>query len=310
MTLPTLVDYATPTDLPRSRAGWTLERDRAAVLVHDLQRYFLRPFAPGCAVVTDALVHTAAVIEAARSAGVPVFYTAQTGERDAAVPRGLQGDLWGGGMSPVADHTEIVPEVAPAAGDTVLVKHRYSAFAHSDLAERLRAEGRDQLVITGVYAHIGVLATTFDAFQREVQPFVVADAVADLSEEDHARALAQVAGCCGSVTTASRVLEALAVDAGDAGETGDAGGLDALVRSTLDGLLPAEAVEAAFADPEANLFELGLDSLRAFELLDALAEAGTDIDFGEFAREASVAFVRASARSGHDDVRGRASVAV
>ncbi|UDY24267.1 acyl carrier protein [Nocardioides sp. Kera G14] len=68
--------------------------------------------------------------------------------------------------------------------------------------------------------------------------------------------------------------------------------LDALVRATLAELIPEDAVDAAFADPTADLFELGLDSVRAFDLLDVLAEAGTDIDFGEFARSASVAYIR------------------
>lgn len=206
MALPDLIDYAMP-PVPDSRAQWPLETGRAAVLVHDLQRYFLRPYAPHCQALTGALRSTARILEKARDAGVPVYYTAQTGQSGDVV-RGLQGDLWGPGMQPVPEHTEIVPEVAPHPEDTVLVKHRYSAFAHSDLTERLAAQGRDQLVITGVYAHIGIMATAFDAFMREIHPFVVADAVADFTPEDHRRALEQVASCAGVVTSADAVLTA------------------------------------------------------------------------------------------------------
>lgn len=293
MALPTLIDYAAPVPplrpLPQSRATWTLERDRAAVLVHDLQRYFLRPYAAGCPALEATLQQTAAVLAAARAAGVPVFYTAQHGDQE-PVARGLQRDLWGPGMADDPEHTAIAAEVAPVPGEVVLTKHRYSAFARTDLAERLAAAGRDQLVITGVYAHIGVTATALDAFQREVHPFVVADAVADFGAEQHARALEQVAGCCGVVAMTADVVAALSVQ-----PAGEQSGWDALLRGTLARLLPADVVEAAFADPEADLFELGFDSLRAFELLDVLADEGADIDFGDFTRRPTVAFLREQA---------------
>lgn len=81
MTLPALIDYATPRHTPTNRVNWTLDPSRAAVLVHDLQRYFFRAFAPGCPALERALAATAEILAAARAAGVPVFYTAQTGDQ-------------------------------------------------------------------------------------------------------------------------------------------------------------------------------------------------------------------------------------
>jgi bifunctional isochorismate lyase/aryl carrier protein len=68
MTLPDLIDYATPRHTPTNRVNWTLEAGRAAVLVHDLQRYFLRAFAPGCPALERALSATAEILAAARPA--------------------------------------------------------------------------------------------------------------------------------------------------------------------------------------------------------------------------------------------------
>jgi isochorismate hydrolase len=89
----------------------------------------------------------------------------------------------------------------------VLTKRRYSAFFRSGLLERMRAEGRDQLVLCGVYAHIGVLATAIDAFTHDIQVFLAADAVADFSAEQHRLTLDYVAGRCGMVTLSAEVFE-------------------------------------------------------------------------------------------------------
>lgn len=287
MTLPDLIDYEAPVpplrDVPTSRAPWSLDPTRAAVLVHDAQSYFLRPYHPSCPALVTALRRTEEILSAARTSGIPVYYTAQDGEhRD----RGLQADLWGGGMSSRIEDTAVVPRIAPRPGDVVLTKHRYSAFARSDLADRLARSRRDQLVITGVYAHIGILATAFDGFCRDVQPFVVADAVADFGRDEHALALDQIASCCGVVTCAADVVASLS-------PASSGGGWGQTVRDALTRVLPDDIVDAAYADEHADLFALGLNSLQAFDILDDLAEEGVDIDFGEFTRSATIAYLRA-----------------
>ncbi|TCK23852.1 bifunctional isochorismate lyase/aryl carrier protein [Ancylobacter aquaticus] len=208
--LPTIAPYALPgaNDLPAPRAPWKLERDRAALLVHDMQNYFLRPFAPDASPLAPVVANIAALAQAARKAGVPVFYTAQEGDQDRR-DRGLQADLWGPGMSGAAEHQPILAALAPQPGDKVLVKHRYSAFQRSNLETLLRARGRDQLIITGVYAHIGCTLTAADAFMRDIEPFMVADALADFSRVKHDLALSYVADTCGVPVMTARILEAL-----------------------------------------------------------------------------------------------------
>lgn len=208
--LPTIAPYELPRadELPAPRAPWKLERDRAGLLIHDMQNYFLRVFTPDASPLAPAVANIAALAAAARAAGVPVFYTAQEGDQDRR-DRGLQADLWGPGMSGGAEHQPILAALAPQPGDHTLVKHRYSAFQRSNLETLLRARGRDQLIICGVYAHIGCTLTAADAFMRDIEPFMVADALADFSRARHDHALSYVAEVCGVPLTSAQILEVL-----------------------------------------------------------------------------------------------------
>lgn len=210
MALPGIPPYALPAaaDLPAPRGPWQPRRDRLALLVHDMQRYFCRPFG-GAAPLAPAVANMARLIAAARAAGVPVFYTAQQGDQFRP-DRGLQADLWGPGMSRAPEDEAILPDLAPEAGDLVLVKHRYSAFQRSNLEQLLRARGRDQLMICGIYAHIGCLATAAEAFQRDVETFAIADAQADFSRDKHDMAMSWIAATCGVPLVTDRALQALA----------------------------------------------------------------------------------------------------
>lgn len=202
--------YALPQahEVPAARGPWQLQSDRAALLVHDMQRYFLALYAHDAAPLAPAIANLRALLQYCRALGMPVFYTAQHGDQ-IRCDRGLQADLWGPGMTSAPEHEAIIEPLAPTATDHVLVKHRYSAFQRSNLATMLQARGRDQLLLTGVYAHIGVLATAVEAFQRDIEAFVAADAVADFNRADHDMTLAWVADTCGVSLTTETILEHL-----------------------------------------------------------------------------------------------------
>lgn len=210
MALPGIAPHDPPrlSDLPPSRAPWSLCPGRAALLVHDMQRYFCAPFPADAPPLKVVLPNIARLLAAARAAGMPVFYTAQQGNQFPA-DRGLQADLWGPGMRATGDHEEILPDIAPRPGEHRLLKHRYSAFQRSNLAQLMRARGRDQLLITGIYAHIGCLCTAAEAFQRDIQPFAVTDAQADFDPDRHRMAMGWIAACSGVVTDSERALAAI-----------------------------------------------------------------------------------------------------
>ncbi|WP_367046528.1 isochorismatase family protein [Streptomyces sp. Je 1-332] len=210
MALPAVTPYPMPSpeELPDNRVAWTIDPQRAVLLVHDLQNHFLTAYTPGTSPTTELLANVGELAKAARASGVPVLYSAQPGGQTPA-ERGLQQDFWGPGL-PDDEHAKaIAGPVAPEPGDTVLTKWKYSAYVRTDLEERMREAGRDQIVVVGVYAHIGVLMTACDAWMRDVQAFVVADAVADFSRADHDMALRYAAGRCAVVTTTDAVLKGI-----------------------------------------------------------------------------------------------------
>lgn len=212
MALPRIASYPlpTPAEFPAGRVDWPLDPDRAVVLVHDMQNHFVDAFAEPDGTIAEVVANIAQILGTARAAGVPVVYTAQPPKQD-PVDRGLLTDFWGGGLQ-TEEGAGIVAALTPAPQDTVLTKWRYNAFLRTPLRELLHESGRDQLVVTGVYAHIGCLLTAADAFMHDTQAFFVADAVADFSREEHLTAVRYAADRCARVVGSAQVVGELSAE--------------------------------------------------------------------------------------------------
>jgi isochorismate hydrolase len=209
VTIPRIAPYPMPTGpAPGTTLAWRPDPRRAALLIHDMQRYFVGFFPPGRSPTTELVGNTVRAREAATAAGLPVIYSAQPGRMSRA-ERGLLHDVWGPGMTDAPGDREIIDELTPGPQDVVVTKYRYSAFFRTGLAALLSARGRDQLIVCGVFAHIGCLLTAGDAFANDIQTFLLADAIADFSLRDHLMALDYAARCCAVPMTTDRLREAL-----------------------------------------------------------------------------------------------------
>ena len=80
---------------------------------------------------------------------------------------------------------EVHPAVAPQPGETVVTKHRVSAFAGTDLDMILRAQGIETLVLTGIATSGVVLSTLRHAADTDYRIVVVEDCCADRDPEVH-----------------------------------------------------------------------------------------------------------------------------
>ncbi|RSM77667.1 isochorismatase [Kibdelosporangium aridum] len=203
--IPAIAPYPLPAiaDLPPNAATWTTDPARAVLLIHDMQRYFLRPFPES--VAHQLVGNIAVLVDRCRELHVPVAYTAQPGGMTTR-QRGLLKDFWGPGMRVDLVDREVVEPLAPESEDWIFTKWRYSAFHRSNLLARMREEDRDQLIVCGVYAHVGVLMSAVDAFTNDIQAFVVADAIADFTAEYHRMAITYAAERCAVVLTTKEVL--------------------------------------------------------------------------------------------------------
>ena len=212
MALPKIAPYSYREQEHQNRVNWRVDPARAALLVHDMQRYFVRAFElerdgqplPD-AQINIAIANIRRLLDAAHAANIPVYYTAQPPRQNPA-DRCLLTDFWGDGLQD-DENAQILDELAPTEADAVLTKWRYSAFVRSPLEEQLKDLGRDQLIIGGIYAHIGCLTTALEAFMRDIQPFMVADALADFTAEEHRMACEYASGRCARVLNTAEVLE-------------------------------------------------------------------------------------------------------
>lgn len=151
--------YPLPTErqLPKSIADWQPNSSRAALLIHDMQRYFLDFYTADASPIAQVIDNIYRLLSVARRLHVPVFYTAQPGDMTPQ-QRGLLHSLWGSGMNGSQEHKQIVPPLTPLENEWVLTKWRYSAFFNSPLLSTLHELKCDQLIVCGVYAHIGFCA--------------------------------------------------------------------------------------------------------------------------------------------------------
>ena len=267
MGLPAVAPYPMPVpgDLPQARISWDIDPVRAALLVHDMQRHFLAPFDPSAPPVPDLLANVSALLDGCRRAGVPVLYSAQPPGQD-PVRRGLLQEVWGDGIAAGSGGERIVDAVAPRDGEPVVTKWRYSALVRTDLLARLRDAGRDQLLICGVYTHIGCVATACHAFMEDVRSVVVADATADFSAARHRAALEWAGACCAGVTFTADALARISVPPAGLGM--------ARMRRDLAAALRISAQDLGDHD---DLLDHGLDSIRMIELVSLWRTLGPDL---------------------------------
>jgi nicotinamidase-related amidase len=87
---------------------------------------------------------------------------------------------------------QIIPQLAPAAGDVVIPKRRFSGFFGTDLDITLREKGVDAVRLVGDCTNICVLFTAADARNLGYAVEVVREGVTSFDLEAHKHALSEL----------------------------------------------------------------------------------------------------------------------
>ena len=104
------------------------------------------------------------------------------------------------------EFAEVVDELDPQPDDIRVTKRTWGAFTASDLAQRLRARGVTQVVVTGVATSIGVESTARQAYEAGFNVTLATDAMADLRPEMHDHSIAHVFPRLGETGTTAEIL--------------------------------------------------------------------------------------------------------
>ena len=216
--------------IPALPYPFTFPSARTALIVIDMQRDFLEPGGFGEALGNDvtqlrpSVAPTRALLDAFRARGLPVIHTKESHRPDLSdcPPSKLNR---GGGPLRIGDPgpmgriliagepgSDIIPELAPLAGEFVIEKPGKGAFHATRLAEVLAELRTSHLVFAGVTTEVCVQTTMREANDRGFECLLVEDATDSYFPAFKAATLAMIraqGGIVGWTAPSAAVVAAL-----------------------------------------------------------------------------------------------------
>ena len=144
-----------------------------------------------------------------RSLGHPVLWVRQEFEPDL---RDAFREMKAKGIRITIRGTEgcqIVPELAMAPSDSVIIKKRYSAFYGTTLDETLARLQPDAIILAGINTHACIRTTAIDAYQRDWSVILALDCIDSYDREHHEVSLRYMTDRIATVMTNPDILSVL-----------------------------------------------------------------------------------------------------
>jgi nicotinamidase-related amidase len=194
---------------PFNTHAMQLNPARSALLVIDMQRFFLDPASPSFTCGGLAILpNLKKLIQAYRSRKLPVIYTRHV-HHPSLLDAGIMGWWWQGMCKEGSPESEVYDDIAPRRGEKEVLKHRYSSFYNTDLETVLRCMKVEDLVICGIMTNMCCESTARGAYYRDFRVFFLADATGSITEEMHLASLLNLAFGFAWVTNADTILAQL-----------------------------------------------------------------------------------------------------
>ena len=209
-----------------SRLGKSLARSNTGLILFDALHGYLHPSDPKKIAFLDErniLKNLQRLLAGARQAGLTTFYPSGAHAADGSdtVERLTDTDMdlrpLGGGDKPITPHIrkgskdqEIAAELAPAAGDVLVPKNRWSSFFETNLELQLRVRGIDTIVIAGGSTDVGIAATAYAARDMDLGIVIVRDACYSMRGNNNEFFMERVFPRMGRVMTVDEAVKLMA----------------------------------------------------------------------------------------------------
>lgn len=198
-------------EIPPGLGGRLRFGETPALVVVDLSLGFTEPSSPLACEVETALPAAVDLLDAARSANVPVAFSTIAFRPDlgdggpwlAKMPAMnvlIEGSRW----------VRIDPRLPMERDDLLVTKRGASAFHRTALSSWLRGRNVDSVILMGASTSGCVRATAVDAVQEGWPTFVVSECVADRDQVAHEAALYDLQAKYADVLSLGEVLTHLA----------------------------------------------------------------------------------------------------
>jgi ureidoacrylate peracid hydrolase len=200
-----------------SDTSWRFDKNRAALLVIDMQRDFVEAGAiMEVPMARNRIPEMRRILERCRTDGVPVFFTRHVlSDRFDISPLETTyiPKLKSAGMREGTPGAEVIAELTPRPDETVIVKHRYDAFYNTQLDTALRnvrgPGGVDTVIVVGTVTNICCESTARSAFMRDYKVAFISDANGGLDDASHNATLEIIGKVFGRVMTTDELLAEL-----------------------------------------------------------------------------------------------------
>lgn len=189
---------------PKKMSTQQIDINRAALLILDMQRYFLDPdshaFIPSAGAIIPGLNRLG---ELFRFNMRPVIASQHINTAEDA---GMMSTWWSDLLTDDHPMINLHPDLDIKEGE-ILAKSQYNAFYQSDLADILGQSNTEQLVVCGVITHLCCETTAREAFVRGFEVFFPVDGTASYNQKFHQASLQNLAHGFAILTTVEQLLQ-------------------------------------------------------------------------------------------------------